>query len=235
MYEQFNRVLSELDTGISRLWGEEIDFDNLPIPPSLKDELQRKVKEKDTVRIMGGDEYRFLVTRREGQLVAQKIVTYHKNRNGREVKFDLLEESDGTRRIIDLLPAFLKMAEHKEPRVFVFDELDRSLHTLLTQYFIKTFLNTCNAHTRSQMLFTTHDVLVMDQDIMRRDEMWLTERDHVGNSTLFSCSDYQNIRYDKDLRKSYLQGRLGGIPRILSSDIQSVASPSSNYQSRENG
>ena len=55
----------------------------------------------------------------------------------------------------------------------------------------------------------------MDQDLLRRDEMWVTERDASGVSSLLSFSEYKDVRYDKDIRKSYLQGRLGGIPRIL--------------------
>lgn len=55
----------------------------------------------------------------------------------------------------------------------------------------------------------------MDQQLLRRDEMWVTERDIFGNSNLLSFSEYKDVRYDKDIRKSYLQGRLGGVPRIL--------------------
>jgi hypothetical protein len=55
----------------------------------------------------------------------------------------------------------------------------------------------------------------MDQQLLRRDEMWVAERDNTGASTLLSFSEYKDVRYDKDIRKSYLQGRLGGIPRIL--------------------
>ena len=65
------------------------------------------------------------------------------------------------------------------------------------------------------MLLTTHDVLLMDQQLLRRDEMWVAERDATGASSLISFSEYKDVRYDKDIRKSYLQGRLGGIPRIL--------------------
>ena len=57
--------------------------------------------------------------------------------------------------------------------------------------------------------------MLMDQQLLRRDEMWVAERDKFGSSNLFSFSEYKDVRYDKDLRKSYLQGRLGGIPRIL--------------------
>ena len=55
----------------------------------------------------------------------------------------------------------------------------------------------------------------MDQDLLRRDEMWVAERDATGASSLTSFSEYKDVRYDKDIRKSYLQGRLGGVPRLL--------------------
>ena len=58
-------------------------------------------------------------------------------------------------------------------------------------------------------------MLLMDQYLLRRDEMWVTKREADGSSDLFSFSDYKEMRYDKDIRKSYLQGRLGGVPRIL--------------------
>lgn len=54
----------------------------------------------------------------------------------------------------------------------------------------------------------------MDQSLFRRDEMWVTERNHKGSSELLSFSDYKDVRYDKDIRKSYLQGRLGGMPKL---------------------
>ena len=73
------------------------------------------------------------------------------------------------------------------------------------------------------MIFSTHDVLLMDQHLLRRDEMWVTERDSEGAATLVSFSDYKDVRKDKDIRRSYLQGRLGGIPRILLSGA--VTSP----------
>ena len=56
--------------------------------------------------------------------------------------------------------------------------------------------------------------MLMDQQLLRRDEMWAAERDEAGVSSLFSFSEYKDVRYDKDIRKSYLQGRMGGIPRI---------------------
>jgi hypothetical protein len=73
----------------------------------------------------------------------------------------------------------------------------------------------------------------MDQQLLRRDEMWITERDADGVSSLLSFSDYKDVRYDKDIRKSYLQGRMGGIPRILLGDALANTSPLEENQGHE--
>jgi AAA15 family ATPase/GTPase len=124
-------------------------------------------------------------------------------------------ESDGSRRVIDLLPVFLDLCADKSRKVYVIDELDRSLHTLLTRHMLEGYLSSCSPQSRAQLLFTTHDVLLMDQELLRRDEMWVAERTESGMSSLTSFSEYKDVRYDKDIRKSYLQGRLGGIPRVF--------------------
>ena len=216
LYASMNKLLPLLDTGITHLGGEDIPFDDAPFPAPLKTELQKNVKEGMTARIRNEPiNDRYIVSREGDELVAKKLVSYHPRSDGTEAGFEIRQESDGTQRIIDLLPAFLRLSETTMPKVFVIDELDRSLHTLLTRQLIEAYLGNCSPETRSQLLFTTHDVLLMDQDIFRRDEMWIVERDRSGASTLLSFSDYKDIRHDKDVRKSYLQGRLGGIPRIL--------------------
>jgi AAA15 family ATPase/GTPase len=98
--------------------------------------------------------------------------------------------------------------------VVVIDEVDRSLHTLITQHVVQHFLANCTPQTRSQLLLTLHDVLLMDQHTLRRDEMWLTERQSNGASTLIALSEYAGLRDDTDIRKSYLQGRFGGVPKV---------------------
>jgi AAA15 family ATPase/GTPase len=137
----------------------------------------------------------------------------------------MASESDGTVRIIDLLPAFLDLADPGTSRVYVIDELDRSLHTLLTRRLLDVFLGASGPGTRGQLLFTTHDALLMDQSLLRRDEMWVTERDDHGESTLLAFSEYKDVRYDKDIRKSYLHGRLGGVPRLLMAGMFAADAP----------
>lgn len=216
LYAAMNEMLQRLDTGITHLGSEEIPFENIPLPDSLKTELQEKVEEGMTVRLREEPiNARVAITREGGELIAKKLVSFHPKPDGTEAKFEIYQESDGSQRVIDLLPAFLELSAQTSPKVYVIDEIDRSLHPLLIRQLLEAYLANCSTETRTQLLLTTHNVMLMDQQLLRRDEMWVAERDASGVSSLFSFIEYKDVRYDKDLRKSYLQGRLGGIPRIL--------------------
>ncbi|NLU40794.1 MAG: ATP-binding protein [Firmicutes bacterium] len=207
-------LLARLDTGVVRLDGEEVPVDELPISESQLSELRSRLREDEVATLFAGRNRRIVILRDGDSLTAKKMVAYHRTVDGSECKFDMAQESDGTVRIIDLLPAFVDLSEHGSTDVYVIDELDRNLHTFVTKFFIEMYMASCSSSSRSQLLFTTHDLLLMDQKLFRRDEMWITERDQTGVSTLLSFAEYENVRYDKDIRKSYLLGRLGGVPRV---------------------
>jgi hypothetical protein len=217
-YTLINEMLSSLDTGISQISGDEIPFEDVSLNEVIVDLIKEKVSDKKPFKINGPSSEKWIFTKVDGEIKAKKIVTYHQNSSDMLEKFELSQESDGTKRLIDILPAFMMVTQTDSKKIVFIDELDRSLHTLLTRRLLESFLSTCNQQSRAQMLITTHDVLLMDQDIFRRDEMWVTEREPNGNSLLTSFSEYRDIRYDKDIRKSYLQGRLGGIPKLLLND-----------------
>ncbi|MDR1828871.1 MAG: ATP-binding protein [Methylobacteriaceae bacterium] len=224
LYENMNDWLVHLDTGITHLGTEEIPFDNALLPEPLKAALQEDVREGETVHLQNVPlNHSFVVTRKNGELLARKLVTFHSGGDDTRYKFEFRQESDGSRRVIDLLPAFLELSARGSNKVYLIDEIDRSLHTVLTRRLLEAYLAGCSGETRTQLLLTTHDVLLMDQRLLRRDEMWVTERNAAGASTLLSFSEFKDVRYDKDIRKSYLQGRMGGIPRILSGG--SLAAP----------
>ncbi|GAB4223773.1 MAG: ATP/GTP-binding protein [Gammaproteobacteria bacterium] len=215
-----NEMLTQLDTGITRLGLEEIPLDNLLLPEALKKKLEEDIKHGSAGRLIpissnGRIRDIIFISRPKEELITKKLVTFHPMANGEEIRFEIHQESDGSQRLIDLLPAFLELYEKTSQKVYVIDEIDRSLHTLLTRNLLEVYLANCSAETRKQLLFTTHDVLLMDQQLLRRDEMWIAERNATGVSNLLSFSEYKDVRADKDLQKSYLQGRLGGIPRIL--------------------
>lgn len=94
------------------------------------------------------------------------------------------------------------------------DEIDRSFHTELSKALIGGFLKASNKDSRTQILLTTHDLLLMDPQLLRRDEILIVEKDHTGQTNITPLSDFEEPRKTTDLRKSYLQGRFGGIPAI---------------------
>jgi len=121
--------------------------------------------------------------------------------------FAFADESDGTKRLFDLIDMLLT---RREDTVYVVDELERSLHPKLTEHFLKLFIESHDA-ARMQLIFTTHEDTIMDQDLFRRDEIWFVERDANNNSTIYSLDRFKE-RYDKKLCKAYLEGRYGAIP-----------------------
>lgn len=214
LFERFERVLTSLDTGIIALDQEKIET-----PDSVRkiwDEEQ--LGDKEGVGFVSPLGDRLIASGRNGELEVTRLVARHRGSDGRDVSFRFTQESDGTRRLVDLVPAFALFSPETAamPRVFVFDEIDRSLHTLLIRRLIEDYLDRCSPDSRWQMLVSTHDVMLMDQKLLRRDEMWLTERDENGCSTLLSIGDFMDLRCDVDVARHYLLGRMGGVPRLRS-------------------
>lgn len=117
------------------------------------------------------------------------------------------EESDGTIRLLDFIPAFKDMVSEK--KVYVIDEIERSIHPLLIKELINKFSN--DDKTNGQLIFTTHESNLLDQEIFRQDEIWFVEKDKNGCSDIYSLSDFKN-HHTIDIRKGYLTGRYGSIP-----------------------
>lgn len=171
--------------------------------------IRNELVEGVPVRVFDQRNERFVVTRKDGGLVAHKLVTFHLAA-GKEVKFDVRQESDGTQRLMDILPSFFDLSALGSKKVYIIDDVDRSLDASLVKSLLEGYLRTCSSGSRAQLLFTTHNSLLMDQEMLRKDEMWLAERSAEGASRLVAISDFKDARGDKDIRKSYLQGRLGG-------------------------
>lgn len=215
-------ALARLDTGISKLIGENVGTDALPPDANLRRRIA-ELEEGEVVTVIttkNDSDYGFeMLTARsgDGQPNIQKLRTIHAGPDGKEHVFGLGMESSGTQRLMVLLPMLFNLSDASGKtgsKVYVVDELDRCLHTMLTRRLLEDFLATCNADTRKQILFTTHDLLLMDQSIMRRDEMYIAQRGANGCSELVGLSEFQGIRFDKDLVRSYLDGRFGGIPML---------------------
>ncbi len=216
--KRFAAFLQSAGTGIDAITTVEKPFDFDTHTPGITDadreELREHVAqlgEADILEVQSPWGRRFLVTRGvQGEPVRVDLKMQHRASDGRLVTFDMDEESEGTQRLIHLLPALMMLKEAPE-KVVVLDELDRRFHTLLSRLFVQTALDCDDEHLRSQLIFTTHDTNLLDLDLLRRDEIWFVEKDKGGASHLSSLAEYK-IREDLKIEKGYLNGRFGALP-----------------------
>jgi AAA15 family ATPase/GTPase len=174
-------------------------------PEELTKELEKSPNQIFSIRNKNGLD---LTIVKEGtELISKELKLEHTGRDGISVDFNLGEESDGTIRLLDFIPAFKEVVSKN--KVFVIDEIERSIHPLLVKELVKKFSFDEKSH--GQLIFTTHESNLLDQEIFRQDEIWFTEKDKDGNTNIYSLSDFKEHN-TIDIRKGYLNGRYGSIP-----------------------
>lgn len=144
---------------------------------------------------------------------ASPIVSVHTvPGTGEEVSFDFGDaESNGTHRCFALAGLWIEAL--RDRRVIVVDELDCSMHPMLTRKLVEFFQNPEESAAGAQLIFATHDTSLMDQSLFRRDQIWLVEKNASQASRLFSLYDFKDKpRKGEALEKRYLAGRYGGVP-----------------------
>ena len=125
---------------------------------------------------------------------------------------NMAEESDGTLSYFKLICAVKKILD--EGTLFVVDDMDSHLHPLLTKHLVSLFNSVEFNPNGAQLIFTSHNTNLLDLDVLRRDQIWFTEKDELTAATdLFSLQAF-SIRKDTKLEKGYLIGRYGAIPFI---------------------
>lgn len=121
------------------------------------------------------------------------------------------EESDGTRKLFSYAGPWLDVLA--KGRVLLIDELDTSLHPHMVRFLLKLMHNNETNKNNAQLVFSTHDTSILDQKLMRRDQIWFMEKDKNNSSSLYPLSDFKP-RKEEALEKGYLQGRYGALPFI---------------------
>lgn len=203
-----NELLRTFDTGVKALMVENIDFDLFfgEENQDYKSELMDILEEGNLLTISDNTES-FLITNENDKLIVKKVVAVHHDSDNNKVNFELFDESDGTRRLLDFIPVFAKILD--SDTTFIIDEIDQSLHPALLDALVRKIMR--DEKTQGQLIFTTHESSLLNLNIFRQDEIWFTEKDKTGATQLYSLSDF-NPRYDLDIRKGYLKGRFGAIP-----------------------
>ncbi len=143
--------------------------------------------------------------------IDEEIMAVHLNIDGVETKWPFKEESTGTIRLFEIA-AFIFLALDFG-KILLIDELGSNMHPLLTKAIINLFQDPKTNPKGAQLIFTSHDNTLQRNQLLRRDQIWLTEKQAEGNTALYPITDFK-IRNDLAIDKAYLDGRFGGVPII---------------------
>ncbi len=137
--------------------------------------------------------------------------------DGYEAELNLMEESSGTKKLFGLMP-FIAGCLLKGT-VLVIDELDAKIHPILLRHIIKMFNDLRINKKKAQLIFTSHDLSTMNNEVFRRDEIWFVAKGNAQNSKLYSLVEFKNekggtVRKDAKFDKQYLEGKYGADPYL---------------------
>ena len=187
--EALIRFTKDADTGINDLTiADEKSFDPIFSEPGNKVEFKENIKPGISFR--------------------------HTTKDKSEVFFRRQQESSGTLRFVALLAAILQPGDRR--RLICIDELSASMHPDLVRRLIQIVHSRSHNPLGHQLLYTTHDThLINPNELLRRDQIIICEKNRFGSSTLTRLDEFQDAaRSDANLQKQYLQGRFGGIPQF---------------------
>ena len=198
---------------------EKIDFLNYGNPIQ---ELGMAVSDSEAVKTlmlqmiqeMDLDIVDFRVEEKENERL--EIFTKHVV-NEYEAELNLFDESSGTKKIFGLLPFIAESL--LRGTTLIIDELDAKIHPVLLKYLIMTFSNMEKNKKGAQLIFTSHDLSTMNNDVFRRDEIWFVAKGNRQNSKLYSLVEFKNengesVRKDAKFDKQYLEGKYGADPYL---------------------
>lgn len=137
--------------------------------------------------------------------------------DGYETELNLLEESSGTRKLFGLMPFIAGCL--LTGTVLVIDELDAKIHPVLLRHIIMIFNDMSINKKKAQLIFTSHDLSTMNNEVFRRDEIWFVAKGNAQNSKLYSLVEFKNekgesVRKDAKFDKQYLEGKYGADPYL---------------------
>lgn len=204
-------MLNKMDTGVFQISvaSEEIDFHELVEKIALPQEIIKEIEDiKNGIVNLAGRYFIFAENEKKRTTLIQ--LKFNHRLNDKTAYFNIDDESDGTKRLLDLLPMLFTIG--KSPCIYFVDEIDRSLHTKLSQFLLNEFAR--NAEDGyNQIIFTAHDINLINMQNFRQDEIWFIEKNSSGESVLKPLSDFE-IEENQDTLKAYLSGRFGAIPMI---------------------
>ena len=212
---QFKVVMRELlgyfGTGISDICRVESKSEELGIPDEIRQEIEANLEGKDENKgVVIHNKSRFIFAEKDESMNLKwyELKTIHKKEGSNsDYIFEMFEESDGTSRLFDFIPMLIDMRANDA--IYVIDEVDRSLHPMLTIKLLEMYNNLLRSNKQMQLICTTHESNLLSAAPIRQDEVWFVEKDRKGESHLTSLCEYKPR---ENIQKGYLNGRYGAIP-----------------------
>lgn len=179
------------------------------LPDKILDNIIAQSVPGKTVMLASANdsEYFFFDFKADGTYDIFKQKAVHRMADHGEAVFDMNEESDGTVRLLDFIPMLIDLSQN--PVVYLIDELDRSMHPMLSYKLLECYFAGLKSGRDSQLIITTHESNLLNLELLRADEIWFVEKDMSGASHMTSLAEYKP---KADVRKGYLQGRYGAVP-----------------------
>ena len=200
-------VLSGTKTGITSVEvGTRIVEEN-QLDPAFVKGLKDSPGVPKIVQSTVDDRINNSVVYENGQIVYMEIQPKHQLLDGTDIRMPINFESDGTIRLIEYIPLLYLVLTRD--CVVIIDEIERSLHPILIKEIIKKISESLSA--KGQLIFTTHESCLLDQDLLRPDEIWFAQKDTEQATQFYPLSDF-NIHKTANIENGYLNGRYGGIP-----------------------
>ncbi len=141
-----------------------------------------------------------------------RITMVHKGTDGKPVTFDIKDESDGTQKMFFLAGPWIDILE--KGHVLCIDELHDNLHPKLVEYLVRLFNNQKTNPKNAQLVFTTHETSILNQEILRRDQIWFCEKDKTQATQVFPLTDFHPRKGRENLEATYLSGVYGALPYV---------------------
>ena len=186
------KFMNAADLSITDIFLEKKEFSSKDLPAEMPQNIKEQISEE-----------------LDGKKLTIPFFMHPSSDTGEDVALELDEESAGTRKLFALAGPWLDVLDNGF--VFFVDELDTSLHPIMVRFFLNLFHNPEANRHNAQLIFTTHDTTVLDQTLMRRDQVWFVEKDAENATRLYPLSDYKP-RKGEALQKGYLYGRYGALP-----------------------
>ncbi|HHZ3833891.1 TPA: AAA family ATPase [Escherichia coli] len=192
--DEILNFLKAADVGIDDIHVTKEKFN----PNALPDDMPAAIKELVIKNMQGKEEY--------------VIKTLHNNEAGEPIPFDLKDESHGTRKIFSFAGPLSHSLE--TGNILFIDELNDNLHPKLVEFIVGLFHDKNINKNGAQLILTTHETSILNQDVFRRDQIWFVEKDNSKQTNLFPLTDFSPRKGRENLEASYLDGRYGALPLI---------------------